>query len=61
MTCYIVYYGLVGMVWIDLASMLRCMVWLGGPRMVYSMAWRASHGTCIMVWPDGPSMGYGMA
>ena len=27
--------------------------------MVYSMAWRASHG--IMVWLDGPGMGYVMA
>ena len=25
--------------------------------MLYSMAWRASHG--IMVWPGGPGMGYG--
>ena len=27
--------------------------------MVYSMAWRASHG--IMVWSGGPGMGYDMA
>ena len=31
----------------------------GGPRMIYSLAWRASHG--IMVWADGPDRGYGMA
>ena len=34
-------------------------VWPGGPRKVYSMAWPASHD--IMVWSGVSGMGYGMA
>ena len=36
-----------------------CIEWPGRPHMLYSMAWRASHG--IMEWSGGPCMGYGMA
>ena len=43
-----------GMAWRCIASHG---VWR--PRMLYSIAWRASHG--IMVWPGGPGMWYGMA
>ena len=48
-----VYYG----IWYGFAGTALYMVWPGGPRMVYSMAWWASHG--IMVWPCVPCMGYG--
>ena len=55
---YGIWFGLASIfgIWCGLVGFAWCLVWPGGPRMVYIMAWRASHG--IMVWPGGPGMGY---
>ena len=46
--CYGIWYGMAGIAW--------CMVWPRESRLVYSMAWRASHG--IIVCSGRPDMGY---